>query len=71
MSTVPFFFRTGTMPAHHSVGSLVWEITPNQTILSSSSLTVFRSAIGTLLGVESEKGLAPSFNQMMYVSQDL
>ena len=44
-------FGTTTMPAHHSVGSLILVITPMLSILSNSFLTLGLSGSATHLGV--------------------
>ena len=49
--TRPLFFRTTTMPEHHSVGFITLAITPSFTILSSSDLTAFITGMGTRLRV--------------------
>ena len=49
--TFPFDLGATTMPAHQSVGSWIFWMTPCDTILSSSAFTLFLRGIGTLLGV--------------------
>ena len=51
MRTEPSFFGSTTMPAHHGVGTSTFEITPIDSIRSSSFFTVWRSGRGTFLGV--------------------
>ena len=56
---------TTTMPAHQSVGSSIFEMTPRVSILSSSSFTFGSRGIGTLLGVLTEYGLALSSSSIL------
>lgn len=60
--TLSAVFGTTTIPAHQSVGSSTFEMTPNSSIRCNSDLTLGSSGIATLLGVESAKGFASSFS---------
>jgi len=59
MRTFPLGLGTTTSPAHHSVGCSTLSMTPNASILVSSSLTFGRRGIATLQDVLRENGLAP------------
>ena len=54
------------MPAHHSVGSSSFKITPNSSILSSSPLTFVIKGIGTFSGVDRANGFASRFREIEY-----
>ena len=64
--TSPERFGMITIPAHQDVGSLTFDITPNDSI--SSFLTLSRSGIGTFLGVNSARGVASFFRLIKYGS---
>ena len=68
MRIAPFFFGTTTIPAHHGVGSSTFEMTPIDSIRSSSSLTFGRNGRGTCLGAYREWGVAPDFRWISYSS---
>ena len=61
-------FSTTTIPTHHGVGSVTFEITPAFSIRSSSSLTLAVINMGTFCGVNRACGWAPSRNLMEYSS---
>ena len=62
--TLLFCFGTTTNPAHHSVGSSIFSMTPNFSILVNSFLTCGNSGMATQQGVERTYGLAPGFKQI-------
>lgn len=64
MRTEPFFDGTGTIPEHQSVGSSILEMTPMDSIRSSSSFTLPSKGIGTRCGVAREKRMASGFNRV-------
>ena len=45
--TLPFCFGTTTNPAHHSVGSSIFSMTPNYSILVNSFLTCGKRGMAT------------------------
>ena len=49
IQSAPSFFGTTTMPAHHGVGSSTLEMTPRDSIRSSSSWTLGRLGSGTCM----------------------
>ena len=59
---LPLGLGTTAMSARQSAVMSTLEITPNFSILSSSSLTFFMRGSATLLGVVSAKGVEPGFN---------
>ena len=69
MRTAPLGLGTTTMPAHHGVGSSTLEMTPRFSIRCNSSLTFWRSGMGTLRGVYIACGWAPSRNFFAKVPQ--
>ena len=62
------FFGTTTIPAHHGVGASIREITPNDSILSSSVRTFWHSGRGMFLGVDRAYGWVSGLSFMLYVS---
>ena len=59
MQTEPDFT---TMPAHQGVGSSTLDMTPRDSICSSSSWTFLLGGSGTFLGVKSVNGLGSGFS---------
>jgi hypothetical protein len=55
------------MPAHHSVGSSIREMTPNSSILVNSALTLSISGNGTLRETDNTNGFASGYNAIAYV----
>ena len=66
--TDPLGLGTTTIPAHHSVGSVISDMTPCESILSISFLTYGRSGWVILRGVKMCRETASSFNFMEQVS---
>ena len=62
------FFGTGTIPAHHIVGSSTFDITPIDVMLSSSSFTRSRRGKGIFLAVNRAWGLASALSLIVYAS---
>ena len=65
---IRFSWAPLTMPAHQVVGSSTCEITPSDSILSSSWRTSSRNGNGTNLGVHRLWGLASGFSLISYSS---
>ena len=66
MFTRPLWLGTTTIPAHHSVGVSTGSITPSHSMWSNSTLIARISGTGTLCGVLSANGWAPSHRQIVY-----
>ena len=64
----PSLFGTTTIPAHHGVGSSTFEMTPMDSMRSSSSLTFGRNGRGTCLGANREGGVVPDLRWISYSS---
>ncbi len=64
----PFYFTTGTIPAHHSIGCSILDITPILSIRSNSSLILFSKGISTLRGIVSAYGTASAFKRILEIS---
>ena len=60
--TMPFGLGTTTIPAHHSVEVVTFEITPSFSILSNSAFTLGNKGTATRLGVVKANGLASLSN---------
>ena len=58
--TFPFFFMTGTIGAHHSVGSVTFSMIPSRSMRMSSSSTFGSMGNGTRRGVLMQYGFASS-----------
>ena len=67
--TLPFFFITVTLGAHHSVGSVIGLMMPFLTIRTSSSFTGIRSGSDTRRGDAKLYGTASDFNLIRMGSQ--
>ena len=66
--TRPSVLGTTTIPTHHSVDVSTGSITPSHCMQSSLSLTAHISGTGTLRGVLSANGCAPSRRRIVYSS---
>ena len=64
--TLPDSFGTTTIPAHHSVGLLTFEMTPNCSMRCNSFLVASCSGMGMFLIACSAKGFASGFNLIEY-----
>ena len=62
--TSPFFFRTVTIGAHHSVGSVTGSMMPASTILASSPLTFCSRGNGTRRATGQWYGVASGRRRM-------
>ena len=64
----PLYLKTATMPAHHSVGSSTLEITPIDSIQSSSCLTFGHNNSAMFLGAKRAHGFASGLILIVYSS---
>ncbi len=63
--TYPLFLGTGTIGAHHSVGSVISSITPHFTILSYSAFALGSKGTDSLLAVVTVYGKASAFSLIL------
>ena len=62
--TIPSFLGTTTIPAHQGVEISILEMTPKDSMRTSSSFTFLQSGSGTFLGVWRAKGVASGIRRM-------
>ena len=64
--TLPFGLRTGTIPAHHSVGAVTGEMTPCSSIVSIWLFTFGNRGWGSFRGLYRQNGLASARSVMWH-----